>query len=41
MSSFCKAALHALTDANDVKLVFDSISGSAAARIQQNHDLRR
>ena len=24
-----------------VKLVFDSISGSAAARIQQNHDLRR
>ena len=23
------------------KLVFDSISGSAAARIQQNHDLRR
>ena len=24
-----------------LKLVFDSISGSAAARIQQNHDLRR
>ena len=24
-----------------IKLVFDSISGSAAARIQQNHDLRR
>ena len=27
--------------ARHFKLVFDSISGSAAARIQQNHDLRR
>ena len=29
------------TGAWEVELVFDSISGSAAARIQQNHDLRR